>query len=132
MLHAAHDLLLGRERVLLRPLENDLIVDLEEEPVAELGENLGALDLEHREGHDVGGAALDGRVDRGALVVRHDGARAGLDALELPVPPHESSSPASLVGASDGLLLPFAYLWTVCVPRVEHRPGLAHCDAPVF
>eukprot|EP00322_Chrysochromulina_rotalis_P014650 CAMPEP_0115865680 /NCGR_PEP_ID=MMETSP0287-20121206/19848_1 /TAXON_ID=412157 /ORGANISM="Chrysochromulina rotalis, Strain UIO044" /LENGTH=417 /DNA_ID=CAMNT_0003320203 /DNA_START=300 /DNA_END=1549 /DNA_ORIENTATION=- len=132
VLHARDDLGLGRERVLLGALEDHLVVDLEEQRVAELPEHLGALHLEHRERHDVCRATLDRSVDRGALEVRDGRARAALDAFQQAVASHQRTRPAGAMRRPDGLLLPLQDLRPVRVPRLEHRLGLAHGDAPVL
>ena len=71
---------------LSKSIVSHLIVDLEEENVAELLEFFGLVYFVHREGHDVGRTALDRRVDCGALVVSGDRAILTVDAAQVSVP----------------------------------------------
>mmetsp|Transcript_48772 Transcript_48772/g.135321 ORF Transcript_48772/g.135321 Transcript_48772/m.135321 type:complete len:353 (-) Transcript_48772:899-1957(-) len=131
LLHARDRLRLGLCGVLRGPLEDHLVVDLQQHAVAQLLEPFRASQLEHRQRHDVGGAALDRRVDGRALQVATHRRRA-VDAIELTVAAHQRARPAVRVRVGDRLLLPLPHLGPVRVPRLEHRLGLGDGDAPIL
>mmetsp|Transcript_43081 Transcript_43081/g.89993 ORF Transcript_43081/g.89993 Transcript_43081/m.89993 type:complete len:201 (+) Transcript_43081:120-722(+) len=130
--HARDNLFHGLLPTLLGALEHHLVVNLQDESVAQLLELLRLFQLEHGERHDVGGAALDGRVDRRPLEVRAHVHLAGGDAYEGPPPPHEGARVSRLSRVRFGLLLPREHLGPVGVPRLEHGLRLGDGDAPVL